>query len=313
MEVVDIERKLSELRASVVVHEIDGAAESAADFRAMIDAMESLLTEVKLDTPNPSALDILYGEMQHHWTKVVKRAIGEWNKGKPAASLGTPQSLESSRAVIDALAAKIVEIANRRTAEFNAASRSPTGVAYSTDQKPFLGSVNEPSAKYLADAALPKPELVDIDVTKVVTEATQRLGAAIESHPETKGDYLPVLQQLVTLSLHLITSKSGGAGEPPRGPVDTSPKRADDDGMESRITNLEKFAEESRKDLRSIDVRLSKVETLVDGISKNMASKADIADVKAGTSQMETTILKWFIGTAITLTSLAFAAAKFLA
>jgi len=312
MEVVDIERKLSELRTSVVVQEIDGAAESAADFRAMIDAMESLLTEVKLEAPNPIALDTLYREMQHHWTKVINRAIGEWNEGKPATSLGTPQSLQASRAIVDELGAKIVEIANRRTAEIKAAAHSRSQLSYSAEQKPFSVSAQEPSAQYLSNAPTPTLELADIDITKIVTEVTRQLGTAIESHPESKSDYLPVLEQLVRLSLHLITSKSSDGGEPPRGPVDTAGKRLDDDGMEARIANLEKFAEESRKDLRSIDVRLGKVETLVDGISKNMATKADIAEVKGGVAQMETTILKWFIGTAIALASVAFAAAKYL-
>ncbi|WP_313171058.1 hypothetical protein [Massilia oculi] len=285
MEVLDIERKLSELRASVVVQEIDGAAESAADFRAMIDALESLLTEVKLEQPNPSALNTLYGEVQHHWTTVVNRAISEWSAGKPAASLGSPQSLQASRAVVDALGAKIVEIANRRTAELNAASQSPSSVAYPTDQKPFPASVNEPSAKYLADAAVTKSESRDIDVTKVVTEATQRLGAAIESHPESKADYLPVLQQLVTLSLHLITSKSGRAGEPPRGPVDTPPKRIDDDGMEARITALEK------------DVAAIKVDVAV--VKANGATKSDIAETKAAISDAKTSIILWVAGVVI--------------
>ncbi len=49
--------------------------------------------------------------------------------------------------------------------------------------------------------------------------------------------------------------------------------------MEPRVANLEKFAEDCRKDLRSIDVRLARVETLVDGIVRNMATKAGLADV----------------------------------
>lgn len=285
MEVVDIERKLSELRASVVVQEIDGAAESAADFRAMIDAMESLLTEVKLEAPNPSALETLYGEMQHHWTKVVERAIGEWNEGKPAASLGTPQSLQASRAIVDELGAKIVEIANRRTVEFEAAAQSLSRSSYSTEQKPFVASVQEPSAQYLSNLAAPAPEGADVDITKVVTEATRQLGAAIESHPESKSDYLPVLQQLVKLSLHLITSKSGGAGDPPRGPVDTSPKRADDDGMDARITALEK------------DVAAIKVDVAV--IKANGATKSDVAETKAAISEAKTAIVLWVVGAII--------------
>lgn len=82
--------------------------------------------------------------------------------------------------------------------------------------------------------------------------------------------------------------------------------------MEPRILNLEKFADDSRKDLRSIDVRLTKVETTMDGIAENMATKTDITQLKGELAQLEATLLQWFIGTAIALTGLAFTAAKFL-
>lgn len=87
--------------------------------------------------------------------------------------------------------------------------------------------------------------------------------------------------------------------------IDTAAKPADDHGMEPRVVHLEQSVEEFQKDLRLLDVRLAKVETLADGIAKNMATKADI-------SQLEATLLKWFVGTAIALAGLGFAAAKFL-
>jgi hypothetical protein len=86
--------------------------------------------------------------------------------------------------------------------------------------------------------------------------------------------------------------------------IDSSPERSDGDGLESRGAKLEQFVDECRKDLRSIDVRLTRVETLTGGITKNMATKADL-------SQLESTLLKWFIGTAIAVAGLAFAAAKY--
>jgi hypothetical protein len=86
--------------------------------------------------------------------------------------------------------------------------------------------------------------------------------------------------------------------------IDSSPERGDDNGLEPRVARLEQFVDECRKDLRSLDVRLTRVETLTDGIAKNMATKADLA-------QLESTLLKWFIGTAIAVAGLAFAAAKY--
>jgi hypothetical protein len=86
--------------------------------------------------------------------------------------------------------------------------------------------------------------------------------------------------------------------------IDSSPERGDDGGMEPRVAKLEQFVDECRKDLRSMDVRLARVETLTDGITKNMATKADLA-------QLEATLIKWFVGTAIAIAGLAFAAAKY--
>lgn len=96
-----------------------------------------------------------------------------------------------------------------------------------------------------------------------------------------------------------------GGKQPPRGPVDTSKEANDDGAMEPRILKLEKFAEECRQELRSIDVRLTRLETLAEATARTMATKADLA-------QLETRLIKWFIGTATALAGLAFAAGKFL-
>jgi hypothetical protein len=93
----------------------------------------------------------------------------------------------------------------------------------------------------------------------------------------------------------------GPAGQLPRDPIDTALQRGDD--MEPRITRLEGFADECRRDIRSVDVLLARIETTTDGLARNSATKADVA-------QLETTLLKWFVGTATTLAGLAFAAAK---
>ena len=75
--------------------------------------------------------------------------------------------------------------------------------------------------------------------------------------------------------------------------------------METRIEKLEDFAPIAHE-------RLVRIETRVDGISANMATKADIASMKADIAALETTLLKWFIGTSIALSGLAFAVARFL-
>jgi hypothetical protein len=94
----------------------------------------------------------------------------------------------------------------------------------------------------------------------------------------------------------------GPAGPLPRDPIDIASQRGDD-GMEPRITRLEGFADECRRDIRSVDVLLAKIETVTEGLARNAATKADVA-------QLESTLIKWFIGTATTVAGLAFAAAK---
>lgn len=51
--------------------------------------------------------------------------------------------------------------------------------------------------------------------------------------------------------------------------------------------------------------RLARLEARLEGVSTQMATKADLA-------ALEATLLTWFVGTAVALASLAFAAARFI-
>ena len=73
--------------------------------------------------------------------------------------------------------------------------------------------------------------------------------------------------------------------------------------MELRIAKLESFGDECRRDMRSVDVLLATIETVADGLARNSATKADVA-------QLETTLIKWFLGTAVAIAGVAFTAAK---
>lgn len=68
--------------------------------------------------------------------------------------------------------------------------------------------------------------------------------------------------------------------------------------MEARLSKLESLAEQALE-------RISALELDVAVIKSNYATKEDIA-------KLEVTLLKWFIATAVTMVSLAFAAAKFI-
>jgi len=76
-----------------------------------------------------------------------------------------------------------------------------------------------------------------------------------------------------------------GGGEPPH-----------DGGMEERVAKLEETMTQVRE-------RLIGIETKLDGLDRNTATKADV-------SNMETSLIKWFVGTAIVLAGLAFTLAK---
>jgi len=107
-----------------------------------------------------------------------------------------------------------------------------------------------------------------------------------------------------------------------------------DGRMDARVAKLEKFADESRSELRTIDVRLAKIETIISSMDRTVATKTDIADirtvlsnienivrnsasnvdlqsVKTLVSEAETRTLRWFLGVVLTVTGLGFAAAKF--
>jgi hypothetical protein len=95
---------------------------------------------------------------------------------------------------------------------------------------------------------------------------------------------------------------------------------------------LEGFIVEMRGELRTIDVRLSRIEAAlpalaaktdlarIEAVLPAFATKADLARIeailptfatKADLAVLESTMLKWFVGTALTLTSIAFAIARF--
>ena len=74
---------------------------------------------------------------------------------------------------------------------------------------------------------------------------------------------------------------------------------------EQRIEKLEDFAGDTKQRLVRIEEQL-----------KNTASKEDVANLRVEMHQMETRIIKWFVGTAIGLSAgvstIVFAIAKFI-
>lgn len=64
--------------------------------------------------------------------------------------------------------------------------------------------------------------------------------------------------------------------------------------MEQRVANLEQVTADMRETLARLDER-------TDSIGKHGATKADISDVRSDIKSTESTLVKWFVLTAITL------------
>ncbi len=71
-----------------------------------------------------------------------------------------------------------------------------------------------------------------------------------------------------------------------------------DGDMEARVAKLEET-------MASVRERLVAIETKLDNVDKSMCTKADM-------NALESTLIKWFMATALILASLAFTAAKFI-
>lgn len=136
------------------------------------------------------------------------------------------------------------------------------------------------------------------EIIESVTASAKDLSAHVDHHPDQKAELIPILQRQVDLALRMVTMRGDVVGgQPPKGPVDSGGQSEDDGRMDARLTKLESVAEKTQD-------RLAAIEQDVAVIKSNYATKADI-------SALESTLLKWFIATAVTMTGLAFTIAKF--
>ncbi|MEO1892477.1 MAG: hypothetical protein ABGX84_06670 [Alcanivorax sp.] len=108
-------------------------------------------------------------------------------------------------------------------------------------------------------------------------------------------DYSAYKEQMVESYRNEPHSKGGKDGGGPGGP----------DDMEQRVANLEQVTADMRVTLARIDERTESIE-------KHGATKADLAGVETSVKSVEATMIKWFVGTAIALSGVAFAAATIL-
>lgn len=74
--------------------------------------------------------------------------------------------------------------------------------------------------------------------------------------------------------------------------------------METRTSSLELMAEKTLERVTVVEVHLAVIKS-------NYSTREDVAKVKEDIAKLEVSLLKWFIGTAVTIAGLAFAAARF--
>jgi hypothetical protein len=296
MSLIDIKKSIEELKAEMRAGQAPASRDYAAEVKTIIEAFESICTVLWSDQPNLDTLTGLLARARSSDQAIARKMADAIRNGLVPRPFGSDLGAAKFREVFDALTFEVLEVARRSTAGLRVfADADANGGFYGrlTVEEPRVAFDWRTSGR---------------DSAEILTLATAHLVQFLSAHPEMQEEIQPVLNQLLGLRLPAEGYDSGG--QPPKGPVDTSSQPDDDGDMEPRILNLEKFADECRKDFRSIDVRLAKVETLADGIAKNMATKAELAELKGGLAQLEATLLKWFIGTAIALTGLAFGAAK---
>jgi glutathione S-transferase len=97
------------------------------------------------------------------------------------------------------------------------------------------------------------------------------------------------------------------------------------ESLEKRVERLEDFYFEVAERLARLETRVELIASQIATLMNQMATKADKADIaqmatkadiapmatKADMAALETRMIKWFVGTAVTLAGLAFAAGKF--
>lgn len=87
---------------------------------------------------------------------------------------------------------------------------------------------------------------------------------------------------------------TGGGNEPPGG------------------SQLEKRVEKLEGTIFDVQLRLVRIETRLESIENNGATKADIEGVNTKIEAMGRTMIQWAVGSAIILAGLAFTAARFI-
>ncbi|MBD8654152.1 hypothetical protein IFT68_00745 [Oxalobacteraceae sp. CFBP 13730] len=140
MEVMEIERQLEVMRGAATPG--PGSSQddlaSAAEYRVMIDALESMLTEVNLANPSIDALLSLDRDMQSAYQALVTRTATQIRSRSIGGSSGEARKLADAQALIKILSAKVVEAVQRRIAEVQvpAPEAAPTPVEVDTTAQP---------------------------------------------------------------------------------------------------------------------------------------------------------------------------------
>jgi hypothetical protein len=67
--------------------------------------------------------------------------------------------------------------------------------------------------------------------------------------------------------------------------------------VEARVAKLETLSTD-------IQIKMVRIETRLESVESNMATHSDIANIKTDLANLQTSLIKWFVGTAIAMTGL---------
>jgi hypothetical protein len=151
------------------------------------------------------------------------------------------------------------------------------------------------------------------------TEQTAKLRDIAEKINSLTAKKVAQINSLTaTVNAEVARRSQAGGTQPPTPPIDNKSGSGDDGNMEKRLDKLESTVEK-------MAAQLASVQESVAVIKSNYATKDDVTSVKGDVgviksnyatredlSKLESTILKVFITTAISLTALVFAVVKYI-
>jgi hypothetical protein len=289
--------------------ELASFTQNIAAFEAILGKMEA---EVSAPVPNVDRLIIYQSEIQSMLAEIQSQQAR-------AVALRGPEdgNVQRFQAILSNRLGKVI-------------SKADDHMRSSQSKLDDLNSHIEaldPAAAELSDLLASQSENDDRkrDQAEELALAAKRLGQFMSSHPGTKVSLDPILDKLLTLSLHaLVDRRLRNAVEQPHLPVD-SPPSAEQDTPMTDLTRQEVDAKLAQNKAE-VDARLANFDTSVKTgfadlraefaeMRAEMAKQSgdmrtEMANVRAETHKGTIDVIKWVVGFGIAILGTVFTLSK---